>query len=98
MVKVEPIVKTTTVTEGFKVELTAAQLLYIVAVIGATVVTGSIPRESQGLYDALLQPLEDAGLVTTDWDVPEGLTTNEDGVPYASTLFEHLGLRQFARG
>lgn len=101
MVKVEAVTETTVVIKGFKLELTAAQLLYIVAVIGSTVVSGSIPRESEGLYDALLAPLEREGLVVNawdiPWDIPEGETTNKDGVPYASTLFEHLGLKQFIR-
>lgn len=97
MVKVEAITETTVVVKGFKLELTAAQLLYIVAVIGATVVSGSIPRESEGLYDALLEPLEREGLVVSSWDIPEGETTNKDGVPFANTLFEHLGLKQFIR-
>ena len=96
MFSVTPNVKTTETVTGFTVTFTPEQLLYVVAVIGATVRSGSIPRPAAGLYDALSDSLERAGLIDKGWTVG-GEKVNADGVPYASQLFDHLGLDQVIR-
>lgn len=83
------------VVEGFTVTFTPEQLLYVTAVIGKTVRSGSIPRHSQGLYDALSEALVSAGLLDKEWQVdPPTALVNDDGVPYAINLFAHLGLEK----
>lgn len=86
-------VKKPAVVEGFIVTFTPEQLMYVVAVLGHTVRSGSIPQYAQGMYEALSDPLAEAGLVDKGWlreDVEAVL--NPDGVPYAAQLFKHLGL------
>ncbi len=91
MLNVETVTKPA-VVEGFIVTFTPDQLRYVVAVIGATVASGSIPRYAQGMYDVLSDVLQDAGLVDKHWNPPGERNTDEDGVPYAARLFRHLGL------
>jgi len=93
MFSIETISRPATV-DGFTVTLTPIQMQYITAVIGATVVSGSIPQECRGMYTEFCDALAKAGLVDPDWlrDFDEALV-NADGVPYANRLFQHLGLR-----
>jgi hypothetical protein len=81
------------VVESFTVTFTPEQLVYVTAVLGARVVGGSIPRHSQGMYDALAKALNDAGLIDTDWRGGRA-QVNDDGVPYALGLLEYLGLKK----
>jgi hypothetical protein len=83
------------VVEGFIVTFTPEQLTYVVAVLGHTVRAGSIPRYAQGMYDALSDQLEAAGLIDKSYTQDDiNAVTREDGVPYAGQLFKHLGLEK----
>jgi hypothetical protein len=51
------------VAESFTVTFTPEQLVYVTAVLGAYVSSGSIPQHSRGMYDALAKALNDVGLI-----------------------------------
>ena len=97
MFSIEPVQRVTTEVTGFTVTFTPEQLRYVSAVLGATVRNGSIPGYAAGMYEAFSSQLEDAGLVNRQWDHPDEQRTDERGVPYANTLFDHLGLRMVNR-
>lgn len=95
MFSIKPTVETAVKVTGFDVHFTPEQLTYVVAVLGHTVRSGSIPTYARGLYAALSDQLEDAGLCDKAWNRDDvEAVTNADGVPYAGKLFQHLGLRK----
>jgi hypothetical protein len=79
------------VVTGFKLTLTPDQLMYVTAVLGRTVKSGSIPECAKGVYQLMRQSLVDAGLAHED---SFGVTRANEGVPHAGRLFDYLGLER----
>jgi hypothetical protein len=83
------------VLTGFELTLSPDQLMYVTAVLGATVRSGSIPDYAKGVYQHMRQALVGAGLAHEDSRAFNmDAVVDEDGVPYAGRLFDHLGLEK----
>lgn len=95
MFSIKPVEEVARTVVGFDVHFTPEQLLYVTAVLGWTVTSGSVPKSSAGLYDALKEQLVEAGLLVEapSFSRPEE-NTNEAGIPYSINLFKHLGLKK----